>query len=167
MSRRWNAPMAPRCRIGKSGVEPAAGAVASRSLISRSNRASTNALHPGFVSETGFGFMRDFDTHYCSPYAFRLAQSLHIRGTGCRRFPVALEHCRGDFLAARPLAAPLSGMGLIVRQASGVVLYHAAVFQEEQAHFFGRHTGDEVLGFVERGAQPRGDVLGINRLGTQ
>ena len=80
---------------------------------------------------------------------------------------VSLEHCGVYFRAARPLTAPPATVGLIIRKVVGIGLDNLAVFQEQQSHFFGRHMGDEGFGFVEGGAQPYGDVRGIDRLAAQ
>jgi hypothetical protein len=51
------------------------------------------------------------------------------------------------------VAAPLTFVGLIIIEVSGIGLHYLAHFEEQQHHFFRWHTRDEDLRFVERGPE--------------
>jgi hypothetical protein len=62
------------------------------------------------------------------------------------------------------VAAPLSGMGLILRQPVGIGPHDLTGLQKKQAHFVRGHPRDKGFGFGKGRAQPRGDVFRVERL---
>jgi hypothetical protein len=86
---------------------------------------------------------------------------------GARWSFITLEHGRSDLRTTGPLPSSLSRESLIIRQAFRVRLHDLAILQEQEAYFVGRHAVGECFGFVECGAQPQGDVLGVDWLAAR
>jgi hypothetical protein len=77
---------------------------------------------------------------------------------------VTLEHRRTDFGTARPLAAPLPGMGLVVVQSVGIGLHDFTGFEKQQAEFIRGHARDKGFGGVESRAETRSDIFRVKGL---
>jgi hypothetical protein len=63
---------------------------------------------------------------------------------------------------ARPLVAPLPGMGLMGVQPVGIGLHDFTSFQKQQAEFVCGHACNKRFGLVEGRAEPRRDVFRVN-----
>src|SRR5258708_2818743 len=75
------------------------------------------------------------------------------------RLSISFEHRRCDFGIAWPVAAPLTCVGPIVVEASGIGPHHFPPFEEQKPQFVRWHPRDEDFRIVKSGSEPRHDSL--------